>query len=152
MTIIESGSPNHHARPAGTTVDLLIIHGTAGFDAGDLDWCTNKASGVSYHYLILRDGTVHRLVSELRQAWHAGKSEWQGRANCNHYSIGIGLSNRGPGEPYTAAQYAALRELIADIQGRHPVITRERIVGHHQVSPGRKQDPWGHFEWSRLDA
>lgn len=151
IAIIETGSPNHHSRPPGTVVDLIVIHGTAGTDAGDLAWCTNPRSGVSYHYLILRDGTVHRLVSELRRAWHAGVSSWEGRSNCNDYSIGIALSNRGPGELYTDAQYTALRTLIADIQERRPEITRDRIVGHHQVSPGRKLDPWDHFDWSQLE-
>lgn len=151
MTVHDSPSPNHGPRPAGTSVDLVVIHGTAGTDAGDLDWCTRPGAGVSYHYLILRDGTVHRLVAEDRRAWHAGASSWQGRPNCNDYSIGVGLSNRGPGEPYTEAQYRALRELVRDIMRRRPAITRERIVGHADVSPGRKSDPWPHFDWSRLD-
>lgn len=149
LHIIESGSPNHHARPAGTVVDLLVIHGTAGTDAGDLAWCTDPRSGVSYHYLILRDGTVHRLVDERRRAWHAGASQWQGRANCNDYSIGIGLSSRGPDEGFTGAQYDALIALTRDIQARRPEITPERIVGHADVSPGRKTDPWPVFDWSR---
>lgn len=152
VNIIDTGSPNHHARPAGTTVDLLVIHGTAGTDAGDLAWCCDPRSGVSYHYLILRDGTIHRLVSELRRAWHAGVSEWEGRSNVNDYSIGIGLSNRGPGEPYTDAQYDALAALTRDIMARHPAITPDRIVGHADVSPGRKADPWDHFDWQRYRA
>jgi N-acetylmuramoyl-L-alanine amidase len=151
MKIIESPSPNHGPRPAGASIDLLVIHGTAGTDAGDLSWCRSPQAGVSYHYLILRDGTVHRLVPEERRAWHSGASSWQGRSGCNNYGIGIGLSNRGPGEPYTAAQYASLRALIADIQARRPAIVRDRIVGHHQVSPGRKSDPWPHFDWSEID-
>lgn len=152
VNIIDSGSPNHGARPPGATIDLLVIHGTAGTDEGDLAWCRDRRSGVSYHYLILRDGTTHRLVAEERRAWHAGVSEWQGRANVNDYSIGVGLSNRGPGEPYTEAQYTTLAKLTRDIMDRRPEITSERIVGHADVSPGRKTDPWPHFDWRRYRA
>ena len=67
----------------------------------DLDWMGRAESQVSYHYLIGRDGAVYRLVPEDRRAWHAGASVWEGRANCNDYSIGIGLSNDGRGS-YTS--------------------------------------------------
>lgn len=151
MTIVESPSPNHGPRPAGAVVDLLVIHGTAGSDQGDLSWCRTPAPAnpapVSYHYLILRDGTVHRLVQEERRAWHSGASSWQGRADCNNYAIGVGLSNKGPGEEYTKAQLMALVALTLDILRRNPAITRERIVAHAAVAPGRKTDPWAHFPW-----
>lgn len=149
MTVKERPSPNHNARPAGVRPDLILIHGTAGrSDAGDLSWLCAPESEVSYHYLIGRDGAVYRLVDDERRAWHAGRSAWEGRADCNDYAIGIGLSNDGA-EPYTAAQYAALGELVRDIRSRFDIPLR-RIVGHHHVSPGRKTDPWYHFEWGRF--
>lgn len=151
MQIIESPSPNHGPRPAGASVDLLVIHGTAGTDAGDLSWCRSPQAGVSYHYLILRDGTVHRLVPEDRRAWHAGASAWSGRPNCNDFSIGIGLSNKGPGEPYPEAQFRAAIELVRDIMQRRR-IPPSCVAGHADISPGRKSDPWGHWDWHRFLA
>ena len=149
MAIIEQPSPNHGPRPFGVRPDLLVIHGTAGrSDMADLDWMGRAESQVSYHYLIGRDGAVYRLVPEDRRAWHAGASVWEGRANCNDYSIGIGLSNDGR-EPYPAAQIDAAGALVADLCERHGIPLR-RVVGHCHVSPGRKTDPWLHFEWGRL--
>ncbi|HEX7049110.1 MAG TPA: N-acetylmuramoyl-L-alanine amidase, partial [Longimicrobiales bacterium] len=105
--ILDRPSPNHNARPAGVRPDLIVIHGTAGeTDAGDLAWCRDPKSQVSYHYLIGRDGRIYRLVPEERRAWHAGVSGWEGRQGCNDYSIGVGLCNDGR-EPYTPAQYDA---------------------------------------------
>lgn len=149
MIVHERPSPNHNARPAGVTPDLIVVHGTAGqTDAGDLSWLRSRESGVSYHYLIGRDGVTYRLVPDERRAWHAGRSSWEGRPDCNDYSLGIGLSNDGA-EPYTEAQYVALAGLLHDLMARWQIPVR-RIVGHYHVSPGRKTDPWYHFEWARV--
>jgi N-acetylmuramoyl-L-alanine amidase len=149
VTIIDSPSPNQNDRPAGARPSLVVIHGTVGSDASDLAWCRDPQSKVSYHYLILRTGAVHRLVRPEKRAWHAGASEWAGRKNVNDFSIGIGLSNKGDGEPFTLAQYASAGELCA-IFWREFGIHMESVVGHCHISPGRKQDPWLYFQWGRL--
>ncbi len=155
MKIIDSPSPNQNERPAGVRPNLLVLHGTVGTDAGDLVWLTSAKSGVSYHYLLLRTGAIHRLVRPERRAWHAGLSSWEGVRDCNDYSIGIGISNRGPKqdgspmEPFTDAQYASCAELCATLM-RHFPIPLERIVSHAMISPGRKQDPWLFWDWMRL--
>tara|TARA_Y200000002_G_C22665247_1_gene657700 strand:- start:284 stop:679 length:396 start_codon:yes stop_codon:yes gene_type:complete len=50
---------------------------------------------VSCHYLINRKGSIIKLVSENRVAWHAGKSRWKNYRNLNKNSIGIELVNKG---------------------------------------------------------
>ena len=47
------------------------------------------SSGLSFHVKDLR--RVLQFVSVDRRAWHAGRSSWQGRENCNDYSVGIEL-------------------------------------------------------------
>lgn len=147
--IFEKPSPNYSERPAGVSPSLVVVHGTVGTDAGDLAWLTDRASQVSYHYLVLRDGTTYRLVSENKRAWHAGRSEWRGRVDCNDYSIGIGLSNQGPGEMFPQEQIAACGRLVHDLMRKYQIPPAD-IVGHSSVSPGRKTDPWLHFPWSEL--
>lgn len=150
MIIVESVSPNEGPRPGGVVPDLIVLHGTAGkSDRADVAWCTNSTAKVSYHYIVGRDGRIYSLVSEDRRAWHAGLSAWKGRANCNDFSIGIGLSNAGNGELYTDGQYKVLGELVADIRARRS-IPWKRVVGHYHISPGRKTDPWYTFEWMRI--
>jgi len=54
---------------------------------------------VSSHFLVRRDGAVLQFVSCEMRAWHAGRSVWRGREDCNHHSIGIeleGLVQWGP--------------------------------------------------------
>jgi N-acetylmuramoyl-L-alanine amidase len=155
--IVQRPSPNHNARHVGFGPEIICLHGTAGFtDAGDLSWLCSPASKVSYHYLVGRDGTVFQLVKESRRAWHAGKSAYQGKADpggsVNSFSLGIAFSNRGPlpsPEPYTDEQYESGAELCADIWERRG-LDIARITTHAAVSPGRKTDPWVHFDMGRF--
>lgn len=146
-------------------VDLVVLHGTAGrTDAGDLSWCCDPKSQVSYHYLIGRDERIYQLVDEGRRAWHAGASKFNkrtdGRNSVNGFSIGVAFCNKGdsktiyrPGEPFpepfTDGQYDAGAWLVADIWRRRG-IGFEGITEHRAVSPGRKTDPWDHFDMQRF--
>lgn len=144
-------SPNFNHRPVGVRPSLIVIHGTAGSDAGDIDWLSKTASEVSYHDLITEDGTIYRMVDPLHRAWHAGKSSWRGVTDVNDFSIGIGLSINPTLEDFEEAQYDSCGFLLAEYRRRFG-IGFEQIVGHYHVSPGRKFDPWYEFEWGRLFA
>jgi len=148
VKVIDSPSPNQNLRPEGVKPRLVVIHTTAGDDEGGLSWLRDPKSRVSAHYLVLRNGAIHRLVDVSRRAWHAGLSEWQGVPNVNDYSIGIELVSRYD-QRVTEAQYAAAGWLCSIFE-REFGIGPEDVVGHYHVSPGRKTDPWYSFEWGRL--
>ena len=103
---------------------------------------------VSAHFFIRRDGECVQFVSCRERAWHAGESQWRGRANCNDFSVGIELEGL-EGTCFEAPQYARLVELLRslDQQGSHL-----DVAGHEHVSVGRKADPGRGFEWARLIA
>ncbi len=106
---------------------------------------------VSAHVCIFRDGSVTQYVPFDRRAWHAGASSFAGRSRCNDYSIGIELE--GCDElPFEPAQYTTLDAVIRAVRLRYPTITRDRIVGHSDIAPGRKTDPGPHFDWPRVRA
>jgi N-acetylmuramoyl-L-alanine amidase len=155
MKILERPSPNHDARPAGQAVDILLLHYTGMPTAGAaLDRLLDPASRVSAHYFVDEDGGVTRLVAEGRRAWHAGAAAWAGASDINGRSIGIELVNPGHEfgyRPFPEAQMAALTALARDILARHP-IPPERVLGHADVAPRRKQDPGELFDWGRLAA
>ena len=135
----EHRSPHHKARTAKPT--LIVLHASAGkSDAGDVSWMCSPKSGVSYHYLVGRDGEVYELVPPERIAYHAGVSEWKGVKHCNAYSIGVSWANRhDQSEFLTAAQIKAMRELIDWLAAKYPTLTE--VVTHAMVAPGRKTDP-----------
>ncbi len=159
-------SPNFNERPAGTVVDLLVVHGISlppGEFGGpwidqlflnqlDVDahpYFVEIASlQVSSHFLIRRGGELVQYVDCNQRAWHAGRSSWQGRDECNDFAIGIELEGTDH-VPYTDSQYTVLNQLAATLVEAYPAISN-RIVGHEHIAPGRKTDPGPAFDWSRM--
>ena len=78
------------------TLEFFVMHYTAGTSAkGSVEWLSNSAARASAHLVIGRDGEVVQLVAFNRKAWHAGRSEWDGRRGVNGFSMGIELNNAG---------------------------------------------------------
>lgn len=151
MNVIEAPSPNFDARTAPP--DILVLHYT-GMKTGPeaLDRLRDPEAKVSSHYLVEEDGRVFRLVPEERRAWHAGVSYWKGERNINGVSIGVEIVNPGHEfgyRPFPEAQTEAVIALITDIRTRWR-IDDDRIVGHSDVAPERKDDPGELFPWKRL--
>jgi N-acetylmuramoyl-L-alanine amidase len=151
LPFIEAPSPNFDARTGPP--DILVLHYT-GMKTGPeaLDRLRDPEAKVSSHYVVEEDGRVFRLVPEERRAWHAGVSFWKGERNINGVSIGVEIVNPGHEfgyRPFPDAQIAAVIDLISDIRTRW-TISDDRIVGHADVAPGRKDDPGELFPWKRI--
>lgn len=154
MTIVPRPSPNHGPRPSALPPTAIIVHADAGrTDAGTITWVQSGGSGVSYHYLVGRDGTIYQFVQDARRAWHAGASVLAGVTDCNDYSLGVCFANDQKGEPFTPRQLAAGVLLVAAkcIQYGIPLA---RLVTHAMVAtpPGRKADPGKLFPWAAFMA
>ena len=149
----DAPSPNHDARPDGTSIDTLVLHYTGMISARDaLDRLRDPEARVSSHYMVDMDGIVWRLVPEARRAWHAGASFWRGRSGLNDRSIGIEIANPGHSHGYPdfpVLQMAVVCDLSLDILSRHAIAARD-IVGHADISPDRKDDPGEKFDWRGL--
>lgn len=75
----------------------IITHFTAGRSASNsARWLCSPAAKASAHLIIGRDGSLVQLVEFDTVAWHAGASEWNGRAACNNWTLGLELDNMGP--------------------------------------------------------
>ena len=81
-----------------------------------------------------------------RVAWHAGVSSFNGKENCNEFSIGIELQG-SVDEPFEEAQYEALNEILKILRNSFPL---KAIVGHSDIAPTRKTDPGPYFNWERI--
>lgn len=164
-------APSQHCdlRPDNTTIDMVVIHGISlppnefgneaieAFFCGKLDhsahpyFATIKDMRVSAHLLIDRQGKITQFVPFFKRAWHAGESTFQGKTQCNDFSIGIELE--GTDEiPYEPIQYQQLAKVIGSLREIYTGISRSRIVGHSDIAPGRKTDPGPHFDWKYLDC
>jgi N-acetylmuramoyl-L-alanine amidase len=137
-------------------VQFLVIHYTAIDSAKSLKVLTEGA--VSAHYLVNDDPpTIYRLVDETRRAYQAGVSSWQGQTQLNAASIGIEIVNLGWRDTpegriwfdYPQPQIDAVIALVKKIVKEHD-IRPDRIVGHSDIAPQRKQDPGPRFPWKQL--
>jgi N-acetylmuramoyl-L-alanine amidase len=146
------------SRGQDSRAEFLVIHYTVGNFASSLKVLTEGR--VSAHYLVSDESPpkIYNLVDENRRAWHAGASAWRGSRNLNASSIGIEivhpgfrLNAQGVREylPFPKAQIDTLMPLVKDIVARHQ-IRPERIVGHGEIAPRRKEDPGPTFPWKRL--
>ena len=157
-------SPNFGPRPAGTAIDLLVLHSislppgeyggpqieqlftnTLDFEAHPY-FQSIRGLQVSARFLVRRDGRMQQFWGCDDRAWHAGASSWNGRSQCNDNSIGIELEGL-EGTRFAAAQYPALAQLVQTIAQHYPIA---QLVGHEHIAPGRKHDPGAGFDWRRL--
>ena len=118
------------------TITLIIVHCSAtkegqDFTVEDIDhW--HRARGwkcIGYHYVIYRDGSIHR-----------GRPEEQVGAHCvnhNKHSIGVcyigGLDQNGKSkDTRTPAQKEAMLKLLKELKTKYP---NALITSHHTFNP-----------------
>jgi N-acetylmuramoyl-L-alanine amidase len=146
-------SPNVNERKGGSP-DIILLHYT-GMETGEAAVARLCAaeSKVSSHYVVFEDGRIVQCVPEERRAWHAGVSSWSGETDINSRSIGIEIVNPGHEFGYRdfpLRQIAAVISLCKSIVTRRGPISPERVLGHSDVAPSRKQDPGEKFPWQLL--
>jgi N-acetyl-anhydromuramoyl-L-alanine amidase len=159
-------SPNFDARPEGAPLDLIVVHGIS-LPPGEFGgpWIdrlfTNTLPAdahayfaeiqelrVSAHLAVARDGSPTQYVRFTDRAWHAGRSSYAGRIECNDFSVGVELEGFDT-VPYEDAQYDTLAEIVAALSAAYPLLSPQRLAGHSDVAPGRKTDPGPAFDWPR---
>jgi len=157
-------SPNHGLRPVAEDISLVVFHSISlppgQYGGGEIErFFTNcldvnehpyfqeiEGMEVSAHLLIRRTGEVVQFVPFDRRAWHAGKSEYKGRSNCNDYSIGIELEGTDT-DSFEEAQYQHLVTVVRALVDYYPGLGFDNITGHSDIAPGRKSDPGSGFDW-----
>ncbi len=160
-------SPNFDLRSTGIDISTVVIHcislprgefGTglpAQLFLNTIDFNEHpelvelRDYRVSAHLLIERTGTLTQFVPFDKRAWHAGESEWQGREDCNDFSIGIELEGSDD-SPFEDSQYTVLVDTLFALLNRYPTLSLGNIVGHNEIAAGRKTDPGVGFDWKRL--
>ncbi|WP_319371706.1 N-acetylmuramoyl-L-alanine amidase [uncultured Ilyobacter sp.] len=157
MVNYEVDNVTYTAKGKNQRVKFIILHYTACDDKISIDTLTK--GNVSSHYLITTHkwDPIFQLVPENERAWHAGISSFQGRSNLNDTSIGIEIVNLGVSEtegglklhPFHESQIRKTAYLIKKLSKKYK-IEPKNILGHSDISPGRKIDPGPLFPWERL--
>jgi len=134
-------------------IKFIIIHYTGMKKETDaIKRLQDPKFKVSSHYLIKKNGEILNLVPDRYEAWHAGVSSWKYFKFLNKNSIGIEITN--PGHKYgyrkfSSKQILSLKKLLNFLTKKYR-IKKNYILGHSDISPGRKKDPGEKFPWEML--
>ena len=124
-------SPRNKERSIRKTTTMIILHTTEAPSRSAL----RKVSDLGEcHYCIDEAGRVYRIIDHRREAFHAGRSMWNGRSNVDEVSVGIEISGYH-NKPLAAVQYQALSELIGELKHIYK-IADHNVIAHSHVAYG----------------
>ena len=159
-------SPNFNDRPVDEDISLLVIHSISlppkkydtdhieRFFLNELDFSSHNfyknidGMKVSAHVLIKRNGEIIQFVPFNKRAWHAGVSTFNGKDDCNNFSIGIELEGSDD-DIFEDIQYEQLSLITSLLMQEYDLISKSNIKGHSDIAPERKTDPGPLFDWDR---
>jgi N-acetylmuramoyl-L-alanine amidase len=154
LNLTENYSINFSSTKRGKKqIQYIILHYTGmKKESKAIEKLCDEKSKVSSHYFIRNTGKVLRLVPDLYEAWHAGKSSWKNLKSLNKNSIGIEINNPGHQHGYKKfdrKQISSLKKLLKYLIKKYS-IKKKNILGHSDIAPYRKKDPGEKFPWSEL--
>lgn len=124
-------SPRNPERPVRKSTRLIVLHTTEAGARSSLNKLSERGEA---HYCIDEKGVVHRIVDRNREAFHAGRSMWCGREECDNHSIGIEVVGFHD-KPVTLAQLDAIRDLVAILKKEYR-LKDTQVVCHSHVAYG----------------
>lgn len=129
-------SPSQPVSPSTRRIDMIILHCSATPDGKDytvdqIRQChiARGFSDVGYHFIVYRDGSVHRGRPVEQIGSHT--------KGYNSHSIGIcyiggnSADNEKPKDTRTPQQRKALRELVDSLLKKYP---RATVHGHYEFA------------------
>ena len=124
-------SPRNAERRVRASTELIVLHTTEAPARSSLNKLCDRGEA---HYCVTEEGTVYRIVDRDREAFHAGRSMWNGKEDVDKFSIGIecvGYHDKAMG----IVQLRAIRDLVKELQRMYK-IPDERVVCHSHVAYG----------------
>jgi len=163
----------------GYAIDMIVLH-ASGKSLRDTLRMSSDPAGVSFHYVLDKDGTIYQSVQDGDTAHHCTLEAVDPRREAiirpNYRSLGIALVNWGQmlredGEmawdPYTDEQYESLARLVAYLCQMHRIHRAFPPTGPVTYAPAEelayfngilgysaldavRPGPGPHFDWNHL--
>ena len=124
-------SPRNPERKVRASTELIVLHTTEAPARSSLNKLSDRGEA---HFCVTEEGQVYRIVDLNREAFHAGRSMWNGREDVDKFSVGIECVGHHD-KPMPTPQLTAIRDLVKELQGIYR-IPDERVVCHSHVAYG----------------
>ncbi|MBP5285471.1 MAG: N-acetylmuramoyl-L-alanine amidase [Kiritimatiellae bacterium] len=124
-------SPRNPERAIRRSTELIVLHTTEAPAKSSLNKLSDRGEA---HFCVTEEGSVYRIVDRDREAFHAGRSMWNGKEDVDKFSIGIECVGYHD-KPMSSVQLGAIRQLVKELQSMYR-IPDERVVCHSHVAYG----------------
>ena len=124
-------SPRNPERKIRRSTELIVLHTTEAAERGSLIKLCDRGEA---HFCVTEDGSVYRIVDRDREAFHAGRSMWNGKEDVDKFSIGIecvGYHDKA----MPTVQIAAIKKLVKELQSMYR-LSDDKVVCHSHVAYG----------------
>jgi len=124
-------SPRNPERRVRQATRLIILHTTEAPARSSLNKLSDRGEA---HFCVTENGGIYRIVDRDREAFHAGRSMWNGQEDVDKFSIGIecvGYHNKA----MPTVQLAAIRNLVKELQAMYR-LPDECVIAHSHVAYG----------------
>ena len=124
-------SPRNPERRIRASTGLIVLHTTEAPARSSLNKLSDRGE---CHFCVTEDGSVYRIVDRDREAFHAGRSMWNGKEDVDKFSIGIecvGYHDKA----MPSVQIRAIRTLVKELQAMYG-LGDHRVVCHSHVAYG----------------
>ena len=124
-------SPRNAERKVRASTELIVLHTTEAPAKSSLNKLCERGEA---HYCVTEEGRVYRIVDRDREAFHAGRSMWNGKEDVDKRSIGIecvGYHDKAMG----LVQLVAIRDLVKELKRMYR-LSDDKVVCHSHVAYG----------------
>ncbi len=124
-------SPRNPERAVRRTTELIVLHTTEAAAKGSLRKLSDRGE---CHFCITEDGSIYRIIDRDREAFHAGRSMWNGKEDVDKFSIGIecvGYHDKA----MSLEQLHAIRDLVKELKAMYR-LGDDKVVAHSHVAYG----------------
>ena len=124
-------SPRNPERKVRTSTELIVLHTTEAPARSSLNKLSERGEA---HFCVTEEGQVYRIVDLSLEAFHAGRSMWNGREDVDKFSVGIECVGYHD-KPMPTVQLVAIRDLVKELKAIYH-LPDERVVCHSHVAYG----------------
>ena len=143
----------------------IEVHYTVTKNAEDAIYILQRR-GLSYHYIIDKDGTQTMVIDPNYIAYHGGENNWKnigislvnlGYDKAGANNVGVTTDNwvrvlpgaRGTWDPYPGQQIKSMVELVEQLKYNYPTI---QYISGHEDNSASKSDPGPLFDphWDKF--